>query len=126
MSYMTDLKRAAGLGSAHQGTEHHWSMTKSSYALLILVPLFVFTFGAVLGSPYEDVVAYYSRPIPALIAALTLVVGLMHFKGGAQTMIEDYVHGYARKLAVIAATCLSYALAAAGVYAILRLALTGA
>ena len=39
MDYMTDLKRAVGMGSAREGTKRHWSMTKSSVALLILTPI---------------------------------------------------------------------------------------
>ena len=42
---------------------------------------------------------------------------------GAQVMIEDYVHGLARKVLIIAMICLSYAAAAAGVFAVIRLAL---
>lgn len=123
MAYMTDLKRAAGLGAAHSGTEHHWSMTKSSVALLILVPLFIFTFGPTLGLPYEEAMSTYRRPFPAIVAALTLAVGFMHFKNGAQVLIEDYVGGTARKIAIIGVICLSYALAAAGLFAIAKIAL---
>ena len=35
MAYLTDRKRAAGLGSAKNGTEHFWNMTVSSYALCV-------------------------------------------------------------------------------------------
>ena len=42
MRYLTDRKRAIGLGSAKSGTAHFWSMKVSSVALLILVPLFCF------------------------------------------------------------------------------------
>ena len=62
MAFLTDRKRATGWGSAKSGTMHHWSMTVSSVALLILIPLFIFTFGSILGSSYEEVTAYYSRP----------------------------------------------------------------
>ena len=123
MAYMTDLKRAVGLGSARQGTEHHWSMTKSSVALLILVPLFVFTFGPMLGQPHDAVTAYFAKPFPAIVAALTIVVGFMHFKNGAHALIEDYVQGLARKITIILTICLSYAAAATGLFAIARLAL---
>jgi len=123
MAFLTDRKRAEGLGSARTGTAHFWSMTVSSVALLILIPLFIFTFGAVLGQPYEAVVAYYARPVPALIAGLTLIVGFHHFKGGAQVLIEDYVHGLAKHIAILAVTFISYAAMAAGVYALIRLAL---
>jgi succinate dehydrogenase / fumarate reductase, membrane anchor subunit len=123
MAFVTDRKRAMGLGSAKSGTEHFWSMTKSSVALLILVPLFVFTFGPMLGEPHAEVVAYFSRPFPALVAALTLVTGFMHFKGGVQVLIEDYVSGLTRKILIIAMICVSYAAAATGLFAIARIAL---
>ncbi|GIT91285.1 succinate dehydrogenase [Jannaschia pagri] len=123
MAYLTDRKRVAGLGASGTGTEHHWHQTLLSSALVILVPLFLFTFGAILGAPYEEVVAYYSRPWPALIAILTLTVGWVHFAKGVQVLIEDYVHGTARKVSIVATTCLSYAGALAGVYALARLAL---
>lgn len=123
MRYLTDRKRAVGLGSSKTGTEHFWKMKLSSVGLLILVPLFVFTFGSALGGSYEEVTAYYARPFPAIVAALTLWVGLMHFKDGAQVAIEDYVHGIWEKVLIIGVTLLCYAMAATGVFAIVRLAL---
>ena len=98
-------------------------MQISSVALIILVPLFVFTFGSILGSSYEEVVAYYAQPFPAIVAALTLWVGMVHFKNGAQMAIDDYIHGVAGRLTFILVTCLAYAIAATGVYAIAKLAL---
>ncbi|WP_171233107.1 succinate dehydrogenase, hydrophobic membrane anchor protein [Ruegeria sp. HKCCA4812] len=123
MRYLTDRKRAAGLGSAKSGTAHFWAMKVSSVALLILVPLFVFTFGPVLGQPFDVVLEYYSRPFPAIVAALTLAVGFKHFTDGAQVMLEDYVHGMLEKVLIILVTCLSYGAAAAGIFAIARIAL---
>ena len=123
MSYLTDRKRAVGMGSAKTGTAHFWAMKVSSAALLILIPLFVFTFGPMLGEPHADVIAYFARPFPAHAAALTIVVSFMHFKNGAQVMIEDYVHGTKQKVLIIEMICLSYAAAATGVFAIARIAL---
>ncbi|MGB7241356.1 MAG: succinate dehydrogenase, hydrophobic membrane anchor protein [Sulfitobacter sp.] len=123
MSFLTDRKRAAGMGSAKTGTAHHWAMTVSAVALLVLIPLFIFTFGPMLGEPHEVVTAYFARPFPAIVAGLTIVVTFKHFKGGVQIMIEDYVHGLAQKVAIIAMTCISYAAAATGLYALVRLAL---
>ncbi|APX90216.1 succinate dehydrogenase, hydrophobic membrane anchor protein [Brevirhabdus pacifica] len=123
MRYLTDHKRALGQGSARDGTHHFWSMTKSSAALLVLVPLFVFTFGPMLGREHAEVVAYFSRPFPAIVAALTIVVGFMHFLGGVQVLLEDYTHGLTRTVLLIAMTLLSYGAAATGVFAIARLAL---
>ena len=123
MRYLTDRKRATGLGSAQSGTEHHWAMTVSSGALLILIPLFVFTFGPMLGASYEEVTAYFARPFPAVVAGLTIVVTFKHFADGVQALIEDYVHGMAQKVALVAMTCISYAAMAFGLYAVIRLAL---
>ncbi len=122
MAFLTARKQATGLGSAKDGTHHFWQMKVSSVALLILVPFFLFTFGPMLGKPYAEVTAYFARPFPALIAALTIVVGFMHFKDGVQVLIEDYTHGTTRKALIIAMICLSYAAAATGVFAIARLA----
>jgi len=123
MAYMTDRKRAEGLGSAKEGTHHFWSMQISSVALVILVPLFVFTFGPMLGEPHAEVVAYFARPFPAIVAALTLAVGFMHFKNGVQVLIEDYSDGFTRKALLVATICLSYAAAATGLFALARIAL---
>lgn len=123
MSYLTDRKRATGLGSAKSGTEHFWHMQISAAALAILVPLFIFTFGRIVGAPYEDVVAYYGRPFPAIVAGLTLVVGMTHFKNGAQVMIEDYADGATRKVLIVGTIFLSYAVMATGLFALIRLAL---
>lgn len=122
MAYMTDRKRAEGLGSAHGGTEHHWSMTINSAALVVLIPLFVFTFGPILGEPYEEVARFYSRPFPAIVAALTFVVGFYHFALGVRVLIDDYLRGAARKWSIVAAQCVSYAALATGVFAVARLA----
>ncbi|OIQ73601.1 succinate dehydrogenase/fumarate reductase transmembrane subunit [mine drainage metagenome] len=123
MQYLTDRKRAVGLGAAHTGTQSHWAMHVSSVALVFLVPLFICTFGHILGHPYAEVKAYYSHPFPAIVAGLTIVVALKHFASGAQMMIEDYAAGTTRHALVIGAVCLSYAAIATGLFALVRLVL---
>ena len=123
MAFLTDRKRVSGLGAAGTGTDHFWTMTVTSVALLILTPLFLFTFGPLLGEPYDDVHATLSRPFPALITALMLIVGLHHFRLGVQVLIEDYVKGLARKLWIVGMTIFSYALMAAGLLALAKIAL---
>ena len=122
MPYLTDRKRARGLGAAGSGTEHHYEVQITSAALVILVPLFVFTFGTILGDPYEIVLIYYAQPFPALIAAATIVVGMIHFRQGVQVLLEDYVQGELRHWGIIAAVFFCYALAAAALLALARLA----
>ncbi len=123
MAFLTDRKRATGLGSARTGTDHQWTMTVSAVALAILVPLFIFTFGPMLGRPHEEVLAYFGRPFPALVAVLTLVTGFMHFRHGVRIAIEDYTHGLVREYLIIAMNIISFGAAAVAIFAIARLAL---
>ncbi len=122
-TFLTDRKRVDGYGSAHTGTAQHWRVTMSSVALVLLVPLFLFTFGAIIGAPYEEAVAYYSRPFPAIVAALTFAVGWWHFAKGAQVLITDYARGMTRKALIIAVHVVAYGAALACLYALARLAL---
>ncbi len=123
MAFLTDRKRAVGWGAAKTGTEHAWAMKKSAVALIVIVPLFVFTFGAVLGGTYEEIVAYYSRPFPAIIAALMIVVGFKHFNDGIRSTIEDYTHEPVRNILILLVMILSYGSMAVGLFSIAKLAL---
>jgi succinate dehydrogenase / fumarate reductase membrane anchor subunit len=124
-SYLTDGKRVSYLGSARGGTSQHWAMTISSAALVVLIPLFLLTFGRILGAPWIEVVAYYQRPFPALVAILTFAVTGYHFRQGVQVLITDYTRGLTRKIAIVAAVCVAYGLAAIGTVAVVLLALAG-
>jgi succinate dehydrogenase / fumarate reductase membrane anchor subunit len=121
--YLTDRKRAEGLGAGRKGTTHHWQMMITSILLVILVPAFTITFAIGLGGTYEEVLAYYGRPLPALITLLTLVVVIYHLMQETIVAVEDYVHGMAGKLTIVAVQAASYTLMAAGVFAVARLAL---
>ncbi len=123
MEYLTDRKRAQGIGSAKAGTRHFFHMQITAVALAFLVPLFLLTFGGILGAPHAEVVAYFSRPFPSIVAGLTIVVGFIHFRNGAQVMIEDYTQGEIRWVLIVGTAIFSYACIAAGLFALVRLAL---
>lgn len=123
MRYLTDRKRAVGRGASGTGTEHHWSMTVSSVGLALLVPTFLFFVGSAIGGTRAEVLEMFSRPFPAILTALVLVVGMNHFRKGAQMMIEDYWRGITRKILVIGAIILSYGTVAAGLFALAKIAL---
>ncbi|MGR3714957.1 MAG: succinate dehydrogenase, hydrophobic membrane anchor protein [Shimia sp.] len=123
MRYLTDRKRAEGRGAAHAGTEHHWYMQVSSVGLAFIVPAFIFMFGSLLGSSYEEAIAVLSRPFPAILTGLVLVFGLGHFRKGAQMMIEDYTKKSARKVLIILVITMTYGLTAAGLFALAKIAL---
>lgn len=123
MEYLTDRKRAKGLGSGREGTHHHWQMMVTSILLVVLVPVFIFTFGLGLGGSYEDVIGYFSRPIPAILTILALAVCIFHLMNEALVAVEDYVHGVAGKLTLIAVRAFAYTLIVAGIFAVAKIAL---
>lgn len=123
MRYLTARKRAEGKGAAHAGTEHHWSMTLSAVGLAFTVPAWMYIFGSALGGSREEVLATFARPFPAILTALVLVIGMRHFAMGATTMIEDYLRGTAKKLAIIFVTSLAWVIGAIGLFALARIAL---
>lgn len=123
MNFLTDRKRATGLGSGHTGAQHHWLTIATSLSLVILVPLFIFTFGYAVGHSFEDVLAFYGNPFVAIITALCLVGGIIHLKTEVDEAVEDYVGGLKRKLTLIAVAGFCYTLMAAGLFALLKLAI---
>jgi succinate dehydrogenase / fumarate reductase membrane anchor subunit len=123
MRYLTSRKRAEGKGAGHTGTEQHWSMTVSAVGLAFLVPLWLYIFGSTLGESREVVLETFARPLPAILTALVLIVGMRHFAMGATTMIEDYARGTSRKMLIIFVISLSWVIAATGLFALARMAL---
>ncbi|MBW6507020.1 MAG: succinate dehydrogenase, hydrophobic membrane anchor protein [Rhodobacteraceae bacterium] len=123
MRYITDRKRAVGKGSAKTGTEHYWAMHVSAVALAFMVPTFIYVFGSALGGTRDEVLATFSRPFPAILTGLVLVVAMRHFAKGATVMIEDYAQGSLRRGLIMFAISLSWVITATGLYALARIAL---
>lgn len=123
MRFLTDRKRATGNGSGRAGTHHHWQMMVNSALLLVCVPLFVLFFGLALGGDQEQVQAFLSRPVVAIVMGLSLFVIVNHLKNEAHEAIEDYMHGAVEKLALIVASAFAYTVIAAGLFALARIAL---
>ena len=123
MRYITDRKRAAGRGASHSGTAHHWSMQVTAVMLAFMVPVWIYILGQALGGSRAEVLAIFSRPFPAILTGLILVVSMRHFAKGATMMIEDYAKGSARKIAVMLVTSLAGVIAATGLYALIKIVL---
>lgn len=123
MSLVTPLNRVLGLGSANDGTEHWWGQRLSAVALAVLGSWLAI---AVLG--FEDfshatVVSWVKAPINSVMLVLTVLTLCYHSQLGVQTVVEDYVHGAALKIAtLIASTFAHILLAVAGVFSLLKLA----
>lgn len=123
MRYITPRKAAEGLGSAHTGTQDHWFLTVSACALVLLVPAFLMVVGRAIGLPHPELVAYFGRPYPAIITALFIIVGMVHFIKGTRVMIDDYFQHTARKVAIIISMIFSWSVIAAAVFALAKMTL---
>jgi succinate dehydrogenase / fumarate reductase membrane anchor subunit len=118
------LGRAIGLGSAKEGVEHWWAQRVSAVALLVLGLWFVASLVALAGADRATVVAWLHGPLAAILTILTLAAVFYHNALGLQVVIEDYVHGEAAKIgALVAVRLICLALAVAGIFAVLRIAL---
>lgn len=125
-SIKTPLSRAIGLGSAKDGVEHWWSQRLTAIALIPLAALFVIPFARALGDGHMAVLALYSAPYHAVVAALFIAVVFAHLRQGLQVVIEDYVHAKAARTAMLVANTLGcWLFAAAGVFSVLKIAFVG-
>ena len=120
-NFSASLVRAFGIGKSKTGTDHFKEMKISSILLLILVPLFIMTFGPIVGENHTEVTSYFAKPFPSMVCALTLIVGFSHFKSGATVAIEDYSHGKVARFLVNGVTALSYSAMAIGLFAIAKM-----
>ncbi|MEM8579001.1 MAG: succinate dehydrogenase [Pseudomonadota bacterium] len=123
MRYLTDRKQATGMGSGRDGTAHFWNMIVSSILMVFAVPALVLIVAAAMGGSHAEVTAYLAQPGIALITILSAGVIINHVMHEALEAIEDYVHGTAGKLSIVACRAFAYVLIAATVFAVARIAL---
>jgi succinate dehydrogenase / fumarate reductase, membrane anchor subunit len=127
MSLRSPLGRVLGLGAAKEGSGHWWQQRVSSVGLLILALWFV---AALLGMgrlQYATVVAWIGRPVNAVLLLLLIGTAVHHSLLGVQVVVEDYVaHKGAKVLTLLIVTFVHVAIAAAGIFAVLKIAFGGA
>ncbi len=121
----TPLSRVRGLGSAKDGTQHFWHQRLTAIALVPLVMYFLWVMVQLIGASHAEVVACFQKPSVSIIFLIFIGAGFYHMKLGMQVIIEDYVHGAAGKVLLIANTFFAIAMAAACGFAILKLGFGG-
>lgn len=118
------LGRALGLGSAKKGVEHWWVQRVTAIALIPLTLWFVIALLQLMGSDLASVHHWLGRPVPAILMVLFVIATFYHAALGLEVVIEDYVAAELARLGLIVLVRLvAVALAVAGIFAVLRMAL---
>jgi succinate dehydrogenase / fumarate reductase membrane anchor subunit len=118
------LSRVLGRGSAHEGA-HHWRVQRvTALALMLLVPWFLISLAALPDLSWPAVSGWMSGLGPAVLLLLLVLAACWHSQLGVQVVIEDYVRGAPRMIALLVCTFLHWLLAALGILAVLRVAIT--
>ena len=127
MSLRSPLGRVLGAGSAKRGVHDWWVQRLTSVALVPLSIWFVVSLLSLPSFDHGTVVAWMAQSPTALLLILLVLVGAWHSQLGVRVVVEDYVHGAgARTLTLVVLTFAHVLLAAAGVVAVLRVALGAA
>ena len=120
------LGRVMGLGSAKEGVGHWWAQRLTAIALIPLLLWFVIEIISLTGAPRAAVVAWLHGPFAAIVTVLLLIAAFYHMALGVQVVIEDYIHSEWSKITLLVLNkFVAFALAAAGIFAVLRIAFQG-
>lgn len=123
----TGIGRVRGLGSAKHGSGHWLRQRYTAIGNLLLVLWLIFSLVALPGLDYESVTAWIANPLVAVPLMLMLVSIFLHLRLGMQVMLEDYIHDDGLKfLSILLLNFYALGGAAAGVFAIAKIAFTGA
>jgi succinate dehydrogenase / fumarate reductase membrane anchor subunit len=124
VSLRTPLRRVLGTGSAKEGVHHWWRQRLTAVALVPLTVWFVVSILALPSLDHATVVMWMRGSTTALLLILLVLVATWHSQLGVRVVVEDYVPGPgARTVTLALLTFLHALLAAAGVLAVLRVAL---
>ena len=125
-SIRAPLARFKGLGAAGHGVGHFWQQRMTAVSNVALVLAFVVIVASLAWRPYEEVIVALSHPLIAVLLILGVASVTWHMRLGMQTVIEDYVHdGALRIVAVILNNFYAAAIAAACLYAVLKIGFGG-
>lgn len=123
MSLRSPLSQARGLGSAKEGVGHWWVQRLTAIALIPLTLWFVVSVARFPLLDHATLVAWIKAPLVAVALVLFFLAMIHHAALGVQVVIEDYVGSEGVKLvSIVLAKFALYAIAAASVFAVLKIA----
>jgi succinate dehydrogenase / fumarate reductase membrane anchor subunit len=123
----TPIGRVRGLGAGGSAVVHHWWLQRvTAVANLILVLWFVFSLVRLPALDYASTVVWLRQPLVAVPMCLLIVSVFWHFRLGVQVMLEDYLHGAKRVIAMLALNFYTFSLAALALFSVLKVAVAAA
>jgi succinate dehydrogenase / fumarate reductase membrane anchor subunit len=127
MSLSSPLRRVLGAGPSRSGVRDWWRQRLTSIALVPLSIWFVVSLLALPSFDHVMVVAWMAQSWTALLLILLVLIGAWHSQLGLKVIIEDYVHDEGGKTLLLVLIGFAHVLiAAAGTFAVLKVAFGGA
>ena len=126
MSLRSPLGKVLGTGSAKEGVHHWWLQRLTSIALVPLTIWFVVSLLSLPSFEHVTVVSWMAQSWTALLLILFILVATWHSQLGVRVVVEDYVHGGSKTLTLVVITFIHAVVAAAGIFAVLKVAFGGA
>lgn len=99
----SQLGRVRGLGAAKSGLHHWWAQRVTAIALLPLSLYFVLSVLMLAGASRAEMVGFMAEPWNAVLYLCLIAALFYHLSLGLQTVIEDYVHNDATRMASLLA-----------------------
>lgn len=123
MSLRSPIGRVLGLGSAKEGVSHWWAQRVTAVGLVLLTLWFVSSLLRLGDFGYAAVTAWIGAPVNAVLLCLMIGTLVYHSQLGVQVVVEDYVSNQGWKVVtMLLLNFIHIALAALGVFAVLRIA----
>jgi succinate dehydrogenase / fumarate reductase membrane anchor subunit len=123
-SQRSPLARARGYGSANEGVHTFLAERISAVALVPLTLWFVFSVARLPMGSFNAIQHWVASPSVAVMLVLFLACLFYHSSLGVKVVVEDYIAGEGKKLALLLFVKFAHAvLAAAGIFAVLKIAL---
>lgn len=125
-SLRSELGRVRGLGSAKEGVQHWWMQRVTAVALIPLSIWFVAEIVFLTDVDHATAIQWLGSPVTLGLMSLFLIALIYHAVLGLQVVIEDYIHSKPAKLILLLLFQFAgFALAAAGIVAMLVIAIYG-
>ncbi|RZM08101.1 MAG: succinate dehydrogenase, hydrophobic membrane anchor protein [Sphingomonas sp.] len=122
----TPLGRVRGLGSSKEGAHHWWHQRLTAAANILLMLWLMISVARMPGYDYAAVRLWLQSAWVAVPMILLIVSVFYHFRLGLQVVIEDYQHDETRVVWMIVLNLFTVATAFIALFAILKVAFTGA